>query len=124
MKNYNVTSTKHGLSLISEEQLADLMVAALLGGINYWAGQCTIVENVEGKDYASDVVAYGGAILISNADDERETWTLTTSKLIKGIVYAMKHYEYESAEVLMDCHDAETADVIVQFALFDEIVYG
>jgi hypothetical protein len=124
MKNYNVTSTKNGLSLISEEDLADLMVAALEGGINYWAGQCTVVEKVEGKEYSSDVVAYGGSVLISNADDERETWTLTTSKLIKGVVYAMKHYEYESAEDLMDSHDAETADVIVQFALFDEIVYG
>jgi len=124
MKNYNVTTTKQGLSLISEEQLADLMVAALEGGINYWAGQCTVVEKVEGKEYASDVVAYGGAILISNDDDERETWTLTTSKLIKGVVMAMNHYEYHNVDDLMDSHDAETADVIVQFALFDEIVYG
>lgn len=124
MKNYIVTSTKQGLSLISEEQLADLMVAALEGGINYWAGQCTIIENPNDKEYSSDVVAYGGAILISNSDDERETWTLTTSKLIKGVVYAMNHYSYHNVDVLMDSHDAETADIIVQFALFDKIVYG
>ena len=109
---------------ISEQDLDYLMVAALEGGINYWCGECRIVKNPTGFEYASEVVAYGGTLEMIDVEEPDEKWTLTRTKLLKGVERGMEHYEYNSVQELMDSHDADTADVIVQYALFDEIVFG
>jgi len=107
---------------ITEENLNDLMVAALEGGINYWAEKCEITENPKGRDYASEVVASGGVISI--IEDDGTPNELTREKLLKGVKMGMEWGGYSKVDDLMEDHDAETADVIVQYALFDEIVYG
>ena len=109
---------------ISETDLDYLMVAALEGGINYWCGECRIVKNPAGLEYASEVVAYGGVLELIDAEEPDEKWTLTQAKLVKGVDKAMDHFSYGTVQELMDSHDADTADVIVQYALFDEIVFG
>jgi hypothetical protein len=120
----------------STENINDLICTALEGGINYWCSSAEIVKDkptktfvgVSAEDqtnvhYASDVIGYGGKLTLTDAEDPDETWELDLPKMLKGI----KRYcedRNESLSDLMDNHDAETADCIVQYALFDEIVYG
>ena len=109
---------------VSTEDMEDIMVTALEGGINYWCGRARIVDNPGDKKYASDVVAHGGTLELTDAEDPDEKWILDQEKLLKGFAKGMEWGRFASAEDLMDAHDAETADVILQYALFDEIVYG
>ena len=109
---------------ITEQDLADLMVTAFEGGINYWCGKVEIHKNPANKDWASDVVAWDGQLALWDVEDPNEVWWLTREKLLKGVSKAMDHFEYATVEQMMDEHDATTADVIVQYALFDEIVFG
>jgi len=109
---------------VSEQDMEDIMVTALEGGINYWCGKCKILRNPADKDYASEVVAYGGVLELTDAEDPDEKWFLDQQKLLKGFAKGMEWGNFATVEDLMDSHDAETADVIVQYALFDEIVFG
>ena len=109
---------------VSIEDMEGIMVTALEGGINYWCGKARIVENPGEREWASDVVAHGGTLELTDVEDPDEKWILTQEKLLKGFAKGMKWGNFASAEDLMDAHDAETADVILQYALFDEIIFG
>ena len=109
--------------VITDEQMSDLLVAAFEGGINYWCGEVSITKNPKDVEYASEVIASGGTLDIHD-DESDATEELNQEKMIKGIVLGMEWAEVDNVQVLMDGHDAETADVIVQYALFGEIVFG
>jgi len=113
--------TKHAFT---EQDLDHLLVAAFEGGINYWANNVKIKvypETTKKIDFASQAVAHGGVVEIS--EDEGNQWTLTRELLIKGIAKYCNNEKVNPAE-LMDMHDADTADAIVQYAIFEEIIYG
>jgi len=119
----------------TREDITDLIVTALEGAINYWCGKAEIVLNedqtfagVSPEDqsnvhYASDVIGYGGKLKLTDVEDEDETWELDLPKTIKGIAKYCEENNVAPSD-LMDEYDADTADSIVQYALFDELVYG
>ena len=109
---------------VTTQNIADLMVTAFEGGINYWCGKVEIISNPADKDWASDVVAFGGELRLTDVEDDTEQWTLTLPKLLAGLSKTLDWGNFKDVEELMDSHDAETADVLVQYALFDEIVFG
>jgi len=130
---------KHKVSILqthefSEQDLNDLMVTALEGGINYWCGKATMVladdgtykdvlpEDQTNINYASDIIGYGGSLVLQDSESDDE-WTLTPEKFLNGI---KKYCEENSIALnhLIDLHDAGDADCIVQYALFDEIVFS
>jgi hypothetical protein len=116
---------------ISEEQMGNLLVCAFEGGINYWCGKVEITaypEKTKPEDdfsnlLASDVVPKGGTIAIWDAEDEDEVNWLTRDKMLTGISMTMDWGNFATVEDLMDNHDAETADVMVQYALFGDIIF-
>lgn len=116
--------------IITQEDIDDIMVSALEGGINYWCGK---VE-VDGKylgEYASEQISRGGTLILHDIEEDRNE-LLTKEKLLQGIrMYAElpKHgdiFEVIDHELHIDCGmvDAEVADAIVQYAIFSEIFYG
>lgn len=111
---------------LADEDINDLMVAALEGGINYWCGKAVaklVPEGVE-YEYLSELIAKGGVIELTDAEDEDEKWDLNLSKFMNGVAMVCKKRGFGSGEELIDNHDAEVADMLIQFALFDEIVFG
>jgi len=108
--------------LLTNENIDDLMVAALEGGINYWCSRVKVIQCPEKTMFASDVISKDGSLMLYD-DEGSEKYELTLEKFMNGVELACKHYEYNNAEELMDNHDAETADVIVQYALFDKIIF-
>ena len=123
--------TSHEFSI---QDLTDIMVTALEGGINYWCSRATIKLNPDGTywniaesdqaciKYASDAVPYDGRLILFDAESEEE-WELTLKKVMSGIQKYCEETNTNPAE-LMDDYDADTADQIIQYALFNEIVFG
>ena len=113
---------------ISEEDIDDIMTTALEGGITYWCRKAKVEGEYLGE-YASEQIARGGVLKLYPVDEDK-TYTLTLEKLLKGIEQAMQeqyfpNYERWSVDGIDTCNvDADVADVIIQFALFGEIVYG
>lgn len=125
---------------ITDEQLDDIMCAALEGGITYWCDEAKVVGDYLGE-YAHEQIARGGQLILSDSE-EGKTYELNKEKLLKGLeLYltnggdaetasreivdtaevAVPTYEYtiDTCEV-----DAAVADEIVQYALFGDVIYG
>jgi hypothetical protein len=122
--------------VFTTEEINDLICTALEGAINYWCGKAEIVMDADKKTfagvlpedqsnvhYASDVIGYGGKLKLTDVEDDDEVWELTLSKMLTGIQMHCEENNIAPSN-LMDNYDADTADSIVQFALFNEIVYG
>ena len=121
------------------ENINDIIVTALEGGINYWCGSAEIVptSNVEkfpefegviaelneNVQYASDVIGYGGKLKLVDVEDEEEVWELDIEKVLKGIEMYCKENGIAPNE-LIDNYDADSADSILQYGLFGELVFG
>lgn len=113
---------------ITMQDIDDIMVCALEGGITYWCRKAEVVGEYLGE-YASEQIARNGTLKLYDAEED-EVYELTLDKLLKGIRQAIEgnyyvEYEWFTATAL-DAYqiDANVADTIVQLALFDEIVFG
>ncbi len=113
---------------LSREDIDDIMSAALDGGISYWCNRAEVVGEYLGT-YASEQISHGGTLQLyaDIEEDEPEVQELTLEKFLNGV----KRYVAElNPGIVSDgkldvCDiDAIAADSIIQFALFDEIVFA
>lgn len=107
---------------VTRQMVNDILCTAFEGGINYWCDSATAEVWPEGAEYTSDTLALGSVILIHDAEDD-ENYRLTLDMFLEGLSKAANHYGM-SIESFYNNHDAEYADLVVQFALFDTVVYG
>jgi hypothetical protein len=123
-KILTITIEKKFHVVLSEEDINDLLTTAFEGGINSWCGE-VIINEVEKfpRMFASDVISHEGTLTLCDSETD-DKWELTLDKFLKGVKWYCETYNIISTEDLMDNHDATTADLIVQYALFDEIVFG
>jgi hypothetical protein len=118
---------------LKERLLADIICTAVEGGIGYWAtidnttiafGEC-YKRDLCTSEAVWDIIKNGGeVVLFDNEEDQPEvgkTWTLTLEKFLKGVSTNMTCRPFDCDPE--DC-DAVMADCIIQYALFDEIIYG
>lgn len=111
----------------SNEDIDDLMSTALNGGINDWVDIIQVEEGSMSDDaYDScngmeEIISKGGTLIITTVDDDVQT--LDIVKLLNGIKAHCENVNMSPSE-LMDLHDADDADEIVQFALYDELIYS
>lgn len=116
--------------VIFKEDIDNIMATALEGGITYWADKAEPRCGVEFY-LASDVVSKGGSIFIHD-NEENATYELTKAKLIQGIrMYAEQPKNSDIFEIIDhelyiagDMIDEEVSDIIIQYALFGEVIYG
>jgi len=124
--NLSITITiKHNLSI---KMIDDLMTTAFEGGINYWCKNVKIIdfpsnmmENTS-DFYASTVLANGGVVRLYDVES-RDVWILNRPMIVKGIEMYCNEYKV-TPEYMYDTHDADTADAIVQYAVFNELIFG
>ena len=115
---------------ITDEDIDDIMVSALEGGINYWCCRAEAVGLPLGE-YASDQISRGGMLRLYDREDE-SAYELTKEKLVKGISMYLENptqsdvLEVIDHELRLDTSyvDADVSDCMVQYALFDDIIYG
>ena len=111
---------------ITSQDIDDIMVCALEGGINYWCRQAKVVGKYLGR-YASDQISCGGTLKLYDAESS-DVWELTLDKFLNGMKLAIEQgigLSVNPADGSIDtCEiDADAADAIVQLALFGEVVF-
>lgn len=113
---------------VTQQDIDDIMCSALEGGITYWASMAEVVGDYLGE-YASEQISRGGTLLLHDAEED-EIYELTLEKLLDGIGQAYEgnwfaDYGWCDGSVIDTFQvDGEVADVIVQLALFNELVFG
>ena len=117
---------------LTQQDVDDIMVSALEGGICYWSDCVEVVDRYLGE-YASGQISRGGKLKIHVDEpfDEANTewYELDMEKFAQGFRLwlenggdrygAVSNGEVDTCEI-----DGEMADLIVQYALFGEVVYG
>ena len=110
---------------LTQQDIDDIMVAALEGGICYWCRKAEVVGEYLGE-YASDQISRGGALILHDAESA-PTWELTLVKFLYGVKLYFEqgcHGQVEDSAIDTCDIDASDADCIVQFAIFGEVVFG
>ena len=113
---------------LNMQDIDDIMACALEGSINYWCKEAKVIGEYLGE-YASEQISRGGILELYDTEDD-EVYLFDIKKFIQGFeAWVENGYDYNGAvsangKVDTSLIDAGDADTIIQFALFDEIVYG
>jgi hypothetical protein len=122
---------------VTGEDIDNIVTTAFEGGITYWCTRgAEVVKQPEDKEswdgWASTAISRGGEVKLFD-DEAGEEFVLTKDKVINGVkmfLECKKHDPQYNAGVLeggrLDCGniDADVADIIIQYGLFEELVYG
>lgn len=119
---------------LTEEDVDDIMVSALEGGITYWANKAVVVGDYLGE-YASEQISRGGTLRIHTEEpfDEADTewYELDIEKFKHGFQLWVenggdRYNAIDYSDGTVDCGeiDGPCADEIIQYALFGELVFG
>ncbi len=113
---------------LTQENIDDIMVAALEGGITYWCSEASPEGGELLEEYPSEQISRGGTLLLYDFEEEAYR-KLDLEKFLKGFKLWVENGgdEYGAIEDgKVDCCniDADCADAIIQYALFGEVIYG
>jgi hypothetical protein len=125
---------KHSVTPVfqfSDEDLVDIISSAVYD-IGYWACIDNTSENWKRmsnslpedktfEDVMFNLMKDGCGVNIIDVEDEDGPWNLTLEKLLNGIKLSIQNGFWNGK---LDDIDGEVGDIIFQYALFDEIVYG
>lgn len=112
------------------QDIDDIMVSALEGGINHWCDEVVVVGDYLGS-FASDQISRGGILKLHDREED-EWYVLTKEKVMKGIErllgtdYGETAVDEDDDGKYLDPGNVDglMADTIVQYALFNECVYA
>jgi hypothetical protein len=111
---------------VTEEDVDDIMCAALEGGINYWCSEAEVVGEYLGK-YAHEQISKGGKLVLHDSEGD-EKHELTREKFLKGLrLFLVSRPNFVDTETnCIDASefDAEYADEVIQLAVFGEVKYS
>ena len=125
METYNIEINKK--YEVTSQDIDDIMATAL-DSISYWCRKAKVVGEYLGE-YASDQISRGGSLILYDAESN-DCWELNLENLLHGIEKAIEdnwfddYGSYDNGVLYTTEIDGEVADVIVQLALFDDIVFG
>ena len=116
---------------ITEEDIENLIIDGLETGICYWAMLHNNTEEFEKYYNTTDlataeivakIILAGGSVKITdNEEDVEPLFDLTLDRLLVGI---QKNAEERPWDCDLENYDADTCDCIIQYAVFDEVVFG
>ena len=112
----------------NEEFFINVLETALYDGIHYWVEEIKWSRKADDNKSRAEQIIQDGCImtLIVDTGNDYEEFNLTKNKLIRGFKrYCSWKVENEMYIYTNASHiDSEEADLIVQFALFDEIMFA
>ena len=114
-----------------DDAMVDIISAAVYD-INYWAcidnstdtwlaTSDSLDEDHTFEDVFYAILKNGYAVQLIDVEDDDEVWDLTLDKLLNGIKLAIQNGYWNGK---IDDIDGEVGDIVFQYALFNEIVYG
>ena len=113
---------------ISTEDIDDIVTTALEGGICYWCRRAEVKGKYLGE-FASEQISRGGVLVLHDSVDGKKR-ELNKEKLLSGVKQYLEDEEdsvgCSKGVYELDCCmvDATVADMIIQYAIFDDIIYG
>ena len=133
---------------VSDDDLDNILVTAFEGGSNYWIDKVE-VRDYKGCELASHVVSKGGTVWVCLDNNpvcaeikgkEYYKWSINKKKLLRAISrwfaeyyypkqikfnWMYKDYPIEIPSSFSDIDfDAGDTDIIIQYAIFNEVIYG
>ena len=69
-KKYEVTAELK--VTLTTQDIDDIMVGALEGGINYWCGEAEVIEEKRVADWGHEQIARGGVLMLHDIEDPDE----------------------------------------------------
>ena len=114
---------------LTQEDVDNIMVSALEGGINYWCRKAKVVEERRCGDWGHEQIARGGALILYDAESS-DKWELNLEKFLNGVKLWLQNGDDRYGALQKDGTldtgeiDGEMADIIVQYALFGDVIYG
>ena len=136
MNDYTITMTK----TVSREDIENICVTALEGGIGYWAQLNNAnadwrAARKKHRDQPTAIVFARGLMdgipmtFIDATGEVNDTWTMTIDDLLSGIsqYYAgvdKKGHALGGSTLDFDDWDADHADCVFQLGIFGEEVFG
>lgn len=121
---------------LSSENIEDLVVTALNGGIGYWAildnsrpEFRAMPENECVDAWTAKILMDGGEVQLIDVEDHETVWALRLGNLLEGIRRFVeggydRYGAFSPTEVDMGNIDADCADQIVQLGLFGRLEFG
>lgn len=115
--------------VLDGEFIDSVLVGAFEGGSNYWISKVRITKGIEDARWASEVVAMGGEVAIHESDPDEDNpgpHILDRDKFIAGYTKYAEWATKRGRQWYTDAGDIDAgeADVILQFALFGDCIYG
>ncbi len=113
---------------LTAQDIDDIMCSAL-DCIGYWCRKAEVVGGEYLGEYASDQISRGGSLMLYDAESN-DKWELTLEKFLNGVKLWLqngddRYHALQKDGTLDTCEiDGEMADLIVQYALFGEVVFG
>ena len=118
---------------LTQQDIDDIMVSALEGGINYWCRRVVVQGDYLGE-YASEQISRGGKLAVwldEPFEEDKTCYLLDLDKFLAGFKLWLEKggdsydaIDYSDGSVDCGQIDATCADEIVQYALFGELVFG
>lgn len=102
---------------VTQEQIDDIMVTALEGGITYWCDEARIASssNVDDLDYLSQEISNGGVLELHDAEEDK--WHRLDLNMVLRALGKQRQFDFEQ-------YDALDVDNVIQQAIFGEVIYG
>lgn len=104
----------------------DVLTTCFEGGSNYWVSEVKFRKYPQDSyKFASEIISRGGTLTIVDGE-ENEEHQLDLRKFINGVKRYIHYCIDRKQPVILDPSmiDGDIADNILQFALFDSIIYG
>lgn len=119
---YEVTTTH----TFTAKDLSDLIITAIEGGSGYWCERIVIMDaDGESLSYQDETLFERPFDLYADECEDGQTYVarhdLDNSAFGRALELMPAHHRNN---FINDNWDAETADVFLQCALFEEIIYG
>lgn len=124
-------------SEVSNYFILGAITAGVEGGINYWAriksgyravAACWPVEDSPGEDAIGAAFATwmdsGAAVVIIDAEDDGKEYRLDKAAIERGLTLMAEKQPRHFANLVRDSGDAETGDVLIQYCVLGDLVYG
>lgn len=112
------TTTLNVTLPVSNQRLADLLCSAVESGSHYWA-MFDELERTDKLDYLS--------VRVHDMEEpSNPSRVVTLADMARGLTLCLQNDIYcnHACDFLRERGDAITADVILQFALFEDVIYG
>ena len=114
---------------VTDQDIDDMMVTALEGGITCWCGKAEVVGGKYLGEYASDQISRGGKLRLYDAESD-DVWVLDKEKFLTGLTTWIQNSSNMMYAVDDDGRidagniDAGDIDEIIQIAVMGEVVFG